>query len=274
MMKKKVVLALATLFLISCQNSSNQSSISVSQSSQEVSSLYSSSSSISESQSLSEESTITSLILDEPIYYFLGSSVTYGHTTGGVSFVEMIDTTLNCQCVKSAVSGTTLTDNGSSSYVQRMKKMDETKTVEHFIVQLSTNDVTQNKPFGEISASDDLNDFDTRTVIGAMEYIISYVQIMWECDVTFYTNPNFNNNNYQNLITKLYELQDKWGIGIIDFYNYEGMEALDSTTLRSYMSDSIHPNTKGYKWMAQEMSKYLKDEYERKHPGHTNFIEK
>lgn len=39
----------------------------------------------------------------------------------------------------------------------------------------------------------------------------------WGCDVTFYTGTAYN-NNYVRMIAALYELKDKWGIGIIDMY--------------------------------------------------------
>ena len=56
-------------------------------------------------------------------FFFLGSSVTYGHAAGGVSFVDYIEQRNECTCRKEAVSGTTLVDNGENSYVQRMIKI-------------------------------------------------------------------------------------------------------------------------------------------------------
>lgn len=53
-------------------------------------------------------------------YIFLGSSVTYGSAAGGYSFVDMLAEKNQIDCIKEAVSGTTLVDNGPDSYVQRM----------------------------------------------------------------------------------------------------------------------------------------------------------
>lgn len=103
-----------------------------------------------------------------------------------------------------------------------------------------------------------MEDFDTTTVLGAIEFIIAYAQKTWGCEVTFYTNPDFNNAAYESLIDDLYEIQKKWGIGVIDFYNYKDMDALDAATLASYMSDAIHPNAMGYRWMGEVFSAYLK----------------
>ena len=41
-----------------------------------------------------------------------------------------------------------------------------------FACQLSTNDASKEMPIGELSSSENLEDFDTQTVTGAMEYII------------------------------------------------------------------------------------------------------
>ena len=48
---------------------------------------------------------------------FLGSSVTKGFAARGRSFVDMIAESTGASCVKEAVSGTTLVDNGERSYV-------------------------------------------------------------------------------------------------------------------------------------------------------------
>lgn len=201
-----------------------------------------------------------------PMYYFLGSSVTYGATNNASSFVNEIASLLNCYTQKEAISGTTLANNGSSSYVARMmSNFDKKQKVESFIVQLSTNDVSQNKPLGVISNSKNIESFDNTTVLGAIEFIIAYVKLTWNCDVIFYTNPNYNNSAYANLINKLYEIKNKWDIGIIDFYNYVDMDIVDSTTLSSYMSDAIHPNKYGYEWMGKEFAKYLQIQFSNKH---------
>lgn len=192
------------------------------------------------------------------MYYFLGSSVTRGEATGGVSFVEDLANDNGWDCRKEAVSGTTLVDNGDSSYVQRMKNnIDPDLAIDHFICQLSTNDASQNKPMGTVSDSTNMEDFDTSTIIGAMEYIIAYARETWNCPVSFYTNPHYNNALYQSMVEALYDLQEKWDIGIIDFYNYRDMEPLSDATLRSYMADDIHPNAHGYQWMADVMTDYF-----------------
>ena len=200
--------------------------------------------------------------LEGKTFYFLGSSVTYGSASGGKSFVEFIGERNNCTVVKDAVSGTTLVDNGSSSYVQRLINstyFDENADVDHFIVQLSTNDAGQNKPLGAVSDSFKLEDFDTSTIIGAMEYIICYAKTTWGCEVSFYTGTCYNNNLYVQMIQGLYALEEKWGIGVIDMFFDLEMSSIPVALYNNYMSDTVHPNIKGYEyWWTPVFEAHLK----------------
>ncbi len=200
--------------------------------------------------------------LEGKTLFFLGSSVTYGSANNGVSFVEMIAKNNNCTCVKEAVSGTTLVNSGndSGSYVARLvRKAKFQKKVDHFICQLSTNDATQNKPLGKVSDSKNMDDFDVTTIIGAMEYIIAFAKDKWNCHVSFYTGTKFDNALYQKMVDALYDLKEKWDIGIIDLWNDEEMNAVSDRDYRLYMSDPIHPTGKGYsEWWTPKFEAFLK----------------
>lgn len=73
---------------------------------------------------------------------FLGSSVTYGSASGGVSFADIMSQCCGFQYVKEAVSGTTLADINENSYVSRLKNIDKSSKFDLFICQLSTNDAS------------------------------------------------------------------------------------------------------------------------------------
>lgn len=215
------------------------------------------------------EVTTTAAITTEPLeypiegktYIFLGSSVTYGSASGGYSFADALRDEYNCRVYKFAVSGTTLVDNGESSYVQRMQKIYKNLKADHFIVQLSTNDASQGKPMGKITGNDvrDLDAFDTTTVLGAIEYIICYAQQTWGCHVSFYTGTKYDSAQYRVMVNKLYQIQEKWGIGIIDLWNDEEMNAVSAEDYAKYMSDPIHPNRTGYiEWWTPKFAEHLK----------------
>lgn len=132
---------------------------------------------------LSASTTVYAAYENVPLYYFLGSSVTYGQANDGSSFVNEIAGMLNCVCVKEAVSGTTLANNGSGSYVARMiANFDKKAKVEHLIVQLSTNDVAQHASIGTISNTKNIEEIDPSTTLGAIEFIIAYAKMTWNCE--------------------------------------------------------------------------------------------
>lgn len=189
--------------------------------------------------------------------FFLGSSVTYGAASKSVSFADYIGKRNSCHIVKDAVSGTTLVDKGINSYISRLNKATLEKA-DLFVCQLSTNDATQKKPLGEISTSTDIHEFDTKTVAGAIEYIIAYAKEKWDCPVTFYTNPKYDSEIYGNRVTLLLQIADKWKIHVIDFWNDADFNNITEEERKLYMADSIHPTQAGYlKWWTPGREKDL-----------------
>lgn len=186
---------------------------------------------------------------------YLGSSVTYGACSGAVSFVEYISKRNNTTFVKEAVSGTTLVNDSDDSYVARMKRMESTKPFDLFVVQLSTNDATQKKPLGALSENDK---YDTHTIIGAMEYIITYVYKTWKCPVVFYTGSYYDSANYSEMVRALKDLAKKYPIGVIDMFEDKEFNDISKKDYQLYMFDPIHPTKAGYlNWWTPKMEKDL-----------------
>ncbi|MCR5136579.1 MAG: SGNH/GDSL hydrolase family protein [Oscillospiraceae bacterium] len=195
---------------------------------------------------------------------FLGSSVTEGAAAERQSFVELFQTLDGVMAIKEAKSGTTLVDKASAlaaiafgngdSYVRRLRQIDTNTPIDCVVVQLSTNDATMKLPIGEISDSTDLASLDTQTVTGAMEWIIRYSQDTWCCPVVFYTGSYYDSAEYDAMVERLFELRDKWGIGVIDLYTDEAFNAIDAETYAFYMYDPIHPTKAGYyEWWFPKM---------------------
>lgn len=192
---------------------------------------------------------------------FLGSSVTFGFGKEGESFVEYLKLVDGLDTVKEAVSGTTLVDKvtyGRQSYITRLKTIDTGIIADAFVCQLSTNDATMKKPMGQISESMELNDFDTQTVTGAMEYVIAYAKKTWNCPVAFYTNSRYDSKEYDAMVKRLYELQKKWDIVILDMWNDVDFNALTEEKRELYMTDRIHPTRAGYRdWWLPRFEEFL-----------------
>lgn len=191
---------------------------------------------------------------------FLGSSVTYGSQSKGESFVDFLKKADGIEAVKEAVSGTTLADNGSKSYISRMKTIDKNYKADAFVCQLSTNDASKSVPLGSISESFSLNDFNTSTVAGAIEYIITYAKKTWKCPVMFYTGTKYESTQYEKMVDLLGCIASKHGIAVLDMWNSEKMNAVSHEEYGLYMADGIHPRRAGYKlWWLPEFEKALED---------------
>lgn len=189
---------------------------------------------------------------------FLGSSVTFGYGSLGVSFVEFLEKEDGIIPVKEAVSGTTLADIKDNSYVSRLKAINKNIKADAFVCQLSTNDATKNIPLGEIKESFSIEDFDTLTVAGAIEYIIAYAEKTYNCPVIFYTQARYDSENYGKMAELLFEIQKKWDITVIDLWNNDNINSITDEQRKLYLVDKIHPTKAGYKeWWFPEFQKCL-----------------
>ncbi len=197
--------------------------------------------------SLKNTSAIEKSPIKDKTVIFLGSSVTYGYGSMGVSFADYLEKTDGINTIKEAVSGTTLVDAKDNSYVSRMKTIDKNLKADAFVCQLSTNDATKEMPLGEISESYDINDFDTQTIAGAIEHIIAYAQNTWDCPVVFYTQAKYDSDHYAKMVDLLLEIQKKWDITVIDLWNDAEINNITEDQRKLYLIDHIHPTKAGYK---------------------------
>ena len=116
-----------------------------------------------------------------------------------------------------------------------MKTIDKNIQAEVFVCQLSTNDATKEMPLGEISEGFDLNDFDTQTIAGAIEYIIAYAKETWDCPVVFYTQAKYDSEHYGKMVDLLLEIQKKWDITVIDLWNDEEINNITDEQKEIYL---------------------------------------
>ncbi|MFD1484905.1 SGNH/GDSL hydrolase family protein [Lacticaseibacillus baoqingensis] len=175
---------------------------------------------------------------------FLGSSITYGAAALGQSFVDDLVASDGIIADKLAVTGTTLAGHEHSSYISRFARFQPQTQPDAFVCQLSTNDGRAGKPLGAITAAG-VSDFDTTTTIGAIEAIITRVNQEWHCPIMFYTCLRKPDAEYQQLITKLYQLQAKYDFAILDLRHDQALASATSAHAFA-MFDDAHPTQLGY----------------------------
>lgn len=173
------------------------------------------------------------MILSGKTVLFLGSSVTYGSASGGVSFADIMAERCGVKMIKEAVSGTTLADIDESSYVSRLKRVDKEQKVDLFICQLSTNDPNRGVPISETEK--------------AIRFIVEYVKEYFSCPILFYTGTHFESPKYAAMVELLDSLGKEYGFYILDLWNSEEMRAVSPEDYARYMRDPIHPTLEGYR---------------------------
>lgn len=199
--------------------------------------------------SLNSQKTELGLLTGKKVL-FLGSSVTFGFGALGESFVDFLWKKDGVEAIKDAENGTTLVEQDvnypGDSYVARFKENLKYEAPDMLVIQLSTNDAKRNEKLGKISDNDC---FDTKTITGALEYIISNAQKNWKCPILIYTNPYFESNLYSQMVELSHKLVEKYNIEILDFYNNSNFKNQD----KLYMADEIHPTRAGYKekWLPE-----------------------
>ena len=194
---------------------------------------------------------------------FLGSSITYGSATGGISFADYISKRDGATVKKLAVSGTNMAwkTKTDASYVNRLMKNNPASFIpDIFACQLSLNDSLNGIALGSLP---DIN-FDeldeskvealyekSNTVGGAIGYIAAYANYNWEdCQIVFYTvRNNGYNNQYTKMRAMLYDAKKKYGnFEIIDMWKISDLTNLKGNLKQFclYMDDNNHPNKAGY----------------------------
>lgn len=225
-------------------------------------------------------------------FYWLGSSVTLGMESGNVAVADYIAARNGAICVKEAVSGTTLIDEpykkmfkSYGSYITRLKTteaFDKNKKIDAFFCQISTNDAKSEykEKRGKVTDENvtDINSFDVKTSVGAMEYIVAYVRDVWNCPVYFFSNARFDDegerkssnpkgSEYASLVKNAYEVAEKWNavgvkVKVIDLFNDEEFNNISSDDYDFYMHDPVHPYKAGYlKWWTPAFEKILFEDF-------------
>ncbi|MBR1846406.1 MAG: hypothetical protein IJ787_01670 [Bacilli bacterium] len=224
--------------------------------------------------------------------YWLGSSVTFGSASSGQSMADFLAAKTGARCVKEAVSGTTLYDDGGTgdsgakSYVRRLQNstaFNKEEKVDAFICQISTNDCTSARLSrrGVITGEDviETEEFNVKTTLGAIEFIIAYVTDTWNCPVYFYSgakfvdgsdktkrqNSNPKGSDYGTLVDQTLQIMEKWKTisyvtaGVIDLYHDAEFNAKASDAYYAWaMNDPIHPRKAGYQqWWMPYFEAYL-----------------
>ena len=194
--------------------------------------------------------------------FCLGSSISSGFSSGGVSFLDYLARIDGCRIIQETVSATTLADRNYFSYLKRLRRRMSRmeKAPDCFLCQLSTNDATFRSVPGKISRGTALQDFDCTTTTGGIEAVIATVREKWDCPILFFTAARYDNPRYHKLVNLLVGLQEKWGFSLLDLWHNDAFNALTDEERALYMNDPVHPTKAGYlRWWLPEFERAIEE---------------
>lgn len=211
-----------------------------------------------------------SLIKDKSIA-MLGSSSLNGYASQGEALAEYMETVYSCKVTKAvAEDDATMTTVGEDTYIQHMKDdLNSESGYDMLLCQIPVQDSDKGVALGNISTDKNIENQDTDTIIGAMEYIINYAQNTWECPVFFYTNSLYNNEAYGKITDEFTGLKAKYPyIGICNMWAKDGkyivFNGITDDERELYAYDDIHLTQAGYReWWGPKLGREL-DSFARK----------
>lgn len=171
----------------------------------------------------------------ERIIYYLGSSITRGDggDTDGISFADLFAQKYGAKYQKEAVSGTNLAKvkGRNDSYVERLEKLDFTKRPDVLVVQLSTNDFT--------------NQVSTMQITNALEEIFYRATcekiVVYSCPLAkdWHSYAAYHTYIEETLKPLLRKYEGK--VSLLDLFHS------DFALREGYLqADGLHPTRKGY----------------------------
>lgn len=98
------------------------------------------------------------------------------------------------------------------------------------------------KPLGEVVD----NNYNTKTICGAIQFIVSYAKETFNCPVIFFTGSYYESSRYSSMVDKLEIISEKMNFDITNLYKDESFNNISKEDYKLYMSDKIHPTRAGY----------------------------
>lgn len=201
-------------------------------------------------------------LMQDDLIAFLGSDFVYGTKSDGQSFVDYLVKVDGIKAKKYGGEGYTLNGKGEGSLVESLNSV--IKNGLNPMVLFCEVPVCNEKgrlKLGELTGSYFIGDYDTSTIIGAMEYICSSADMNWGCKVVFITCPNDDNKKYAQIVEAANQVAQKWNSGILNFYDNEEI-VIDKKQRRLYFVDSSSPTKAGYNAVYGPMAEeYINDKF-------------
>lgn len=203
----------------------------------------------------------------------LGDSLTEAHHGGNVnirSYSEFLPTYTGLKCLNYGVGGSQvqITEGKTDSFVERITSA---PNADFLMLFGGMNDFRGSSPLGDLAPiGTALEDFDTHTYVGALEYCINYWltnnprSTIFICTIplqnrgaTHSFSPNGLGLYQKDYNQKVKELSERYSLPLIDLWQL-GMTPFNPEQNSFWFLDAMHYRDGGYERMAQYMAGEIK----------------
>lgn len=191
-----------------------------------------------------------------PLYdksvYFVGDSVCAG-AENATSYADLISEKYNMVMTKDAKSGTKLVTTDPNSICGRVQTV--TDTYDYVIIEGGFNDMFANEPIGTLTNGFIGTNFDTTTVIGAVEKIFAVLYLSNPEAKKLFILPHrktlanyWSGNVQKNYWDAIKSACVKWSVPCLDLAECSGL-AIWGSSFEKYFAEpqGTHPLIEGYK---------------------------
>lgn len=196
-------------------------------------------------------------VLSSKRILWLGSSFSASTGSAGITLCDYLAQINDAEIINESLEHSYLSSTMQNSAVKRIRS--SLALVSHadcLVIEVSPIDAQLTH--GDISDSQDRFTFKLKTTIGALEYLIAYAKELWNPTIILFTLPYCSDPSYEQLITKVHQVSDKWNVHLIDMYHDRELENPDPVKRSLYMTDMNHPTKAGLlNWIVPYMQNQL-----------------
>ncbi|MBQ6488892.1 MAG: SGNH/GDSL hydrolase family protein [Solobacterium sp.] len=188
---------------------------------------------------------------------WLGSSFSAGTGSGGTALTDYLKQINDAEIINESLAHSYLSSVTQNSAVKRFRSsLALVSHADYLVIEVSPIDAEMTH--GAVSDSMDRFTFNIKTTTGALEYLIAYARELWDPVIILFTLPYCSDPAYEQLLSRIHQVSDKWNVHLIDMYNDRELENPDPVKRSLYMSDISHPTKAGLRdWIVPYMQEKL-----------------
>ena len=188
---------------------------------------------------------------------WLGSSFSAGTGSGGICLTDYLKYINGTEIINESLAHSYLSSVTQNSAVKRFRSsLALVSHADYLVIEISPIDAEMTS--GNVSDSFDRFTFPIKTTIGALEYLIAYSKELWDPQIILFTLPYCGDHAYEQLISKVQQVSDKWNVHLIDMYHDRTLENPDPVKRSLYMTDVSHPTKAGlHDWIVPYIQEKL-----------------